>query len=116
MILLILKPHRTLYLRRGIDERTQGIAGEGIVVAACIHVLELTRLVEASLRIDALKQEALDLIGCIQRITMLPMQLVRELLQQSADVGTVSRSGLVDDFSEDEHLTRAEDIRRSPVE
>ena len=62
MVLLILKTHRPLHLCGRIDELTQRIARQRVIVAALIHILERPRLVEAPLGVDPLKQEAFNLV------------------------------------------------------
>ena len=41
VILLVLESHRALHFGRGIDEGAQRIAGQRVIVAAGVHVLEL---------------------------------------------------------------------------
>src|SRR5262249_58358312 len=68
VVLLILESHRALHLGGGIDEGAQRIAGQRVIVAAGIYILELAGFVVAALGIRSLKEEALNLVGRIQRV------------------------------------------------
>src|SRR5438128_1128517 len=108
MVLLVLEAHGALHFRRSVNELAQRIERQHMIVAAGIDELKLARLVEAPLRIAAREQEALNLVGRIQRVAALLVELVRIALQHAADVAGVERSVLVDDRAEYQHLAIAE--------
>ena len=61
-----------------------------MIVPTGIDELELTRLVEMPLRIFAGKQEALNLVGRVQRVAVLVVLLFGEGLQQAARVADMT--------------------------
>ena len=71
MVLLVLEAQRALHLGRGVDEGAQRIAGQRVIVAAGVHIVEALLLGKVLLRIHALEQEALNLVRGIQRVTVL---------------------------------------------
>ena len=77
MVLLVLEAHRALHFGGGVDERAQRIAGQRVVVAAGVDVFELAGLVVAPLGVRALEQEAFDLVGGVQRVAFVLVQLCR---------------------------------------
>src|SRR5712664_1613845 len=115
VILLVLEAHRPLHFRGRVDERTQRIAGEGMVVASGVHVVKCIRLMITTLRVRALKQEAFNLIRGIQRVALFLVQVAREALQKAANVGSIGRAVLVDDVTKNKNLASAKDVRRRPV-
>jgi len=114
VILLVLEAHRPLHFRGRIDERTQWITREGMIVASGVHVVKCIRLMITTLRVRALKQEAFNLIRGIQRV---PFFLYKspEALQKAANVGSIGRAVLVDDVTKNKNLASAKDVRRRPV-
>ena len=116
MVLLVFKAHRALNLSGRVDELTQRIARQRVVVAALVDIHELARLVVVPLGVDALEQEALNLVGGIQGVAVLRILLIGKLLQDAADIRRVRAAVLVDHFAEDQDLARSEHIRRRPVE
>ena len=115
MILLILEPHRALHFGARVDKRPQRIARQRMVVAAGVHVFELTRLVVAALGILAVEKKSFNLVCRIQRVAFPFVQLVRISLERSANVRAIRRTVLVDHLAKHENLARAEHIRRRPV-
>ena len=71
VVLLVLESHRALHFGAGIDERAQRIAGQRVIVAAGVDVLETLRLVIVALRIGALEKKSLNFVGRIQRVALL---------------------------------------------
>src|SRR5439155_18556207 len=65
VIFLIGKAHGALHLGYRVDEATQRIARQRVVVAALIHKLELAKGAIGALGIAAAEQEALDFISGI---------------------------------------------------
>ena len=114
MILLILEAHGALHFGGGVDERAQRIAGQRVIVAAGVDVLELAGFVIVALGVGALEQEAFNFVGGVERVALLLVQLVGVALEHAANVGGVGRAVLVDDFAEDQHLAGAEDVGRTP--
>src|SRR5580658_4518214 len=115
MVLLVLKAHRALHFGNRIDEVAQRVAGQGVIVAAGVDVLERAGLVVAPFGIEAFKEEALDLAGRVERVAFLRITFVGELLERAANVTGKRPSLAVEDVAEDEHLPRPEDVRRSPI-
>ncbi len=116
VILLVLEAHRALHFRRAVDELPQIVARQRVVVAARVHILELAGLVVVPLRVHALEQEPFDFVGRVQRVALLLVQPLREVLQHPADVARVRAAVLVDHLAEHQHLARTEVVRRRPVE
>src|SRR3984885_7023153 len=115
MILLILEAHRTLHLGRRVDELPQRIARQRVIIPPLIHILEAASLVIRTLGVHPLKQEPFNLVRRIQRITLLVEQLLRELLQNAANIRAIRSTVLIDHLAEHHHLARAKNIRRHPV-
>ena len=115
VILFVLESHRALHFRGRIDEGAQRIAGQRMIVAAGVHVFELAGLVVGALGVRSIEQEALDLIGGVEGIAVLFVQLVAKQLQHAADVGGVGLAVLIDDLAKNEYFARPENIGRPPV-
>jgi hypothetical protein len=116
MVLLVREAHRALRFGRRVDELTQRVTRQGVVVAAGADVLEASGLVVPTLRIAAAEQEPLDLVGRVADRAVLRVQLVRVRAQQRAHVGVITRAILLAHLAEHEHLARPEYVRRQPVE
>ena len=108
MVLLVLEAQRALHLGRRVDERAQRVAGQRVIVAAGVHVVEALLLEEVLLRIHALEQEALDLVRGVQRVAVLRELLLGKLLQHAAHIGRIGRAALVDHVRKHQHLAAAE--------
>ena len=116
MVFLILESHRPLDFRGGIDKLAQRVARQRMVIASLVHILEGLGVVVLTLRVNPVKQKALDLVGCIQRIAVFLVHLLRELLEDAANVRAIRSARLLDHVAEDQHLARPEYIRGCPVE
>ena len=97
VVLFVLEAHGALHFGGGVDESAQRIAGQRVVVAAGVDVLELAGLVVVSLGVGALEEEAFDFVGGVERVAVLLDRLVGERLQHAANVGGVGLAILVDD-------------------
>src|SRR5579862_7566237 len=115
MIFLILKTHRPLHFRTGIDESAQNITGQRVIVAARVYILELAGLVIAALRVGPLKQKTLNFVGGVQRVTLLLVEVIRIGFQNASDVSTVRCPAFVDDIAEHQHFAGSKDVRRTPI-
>ena len=71
VILLVLEAHGALHFGGAVDERAQGVAGQRVVVAAGVHVVELAGLVVVALGVGTLEEEALDLVGGVEGVALL---------------------------------------------
>src|ERR1051326_5676895 len=116
MVFFVLEAHGALHFRCGVNELAQRISGQGMIVTAGVHVLEFAGLVIAALSVHSLKQKSLNLIGCIQRVAVLFMELIGIKLEDAADIGSIRCAVLVDDIPKDQSLARTKDVCRSPVE
>src|SRR5580704_1578252 len=87
-----------------------------MVITASVDVLELSRLVVMPLGVLSFEKKALDLVGSVEGVTLLLVELVGVTLQDAANVASVRRAVLVDDVPEDQHLPGAENVRWSPIE
>jgi len=87
-----------------------------VVVAAGVDVFKFARVVEALLGIDAGEEEALNLVGGVQRQAFFGKLGVGVLLEHAAEIARIRLAILVDDRAEDQHLAGAEDVGRHPVE
>src|SRR5579871_2064630 len=116
MVLLVFEAHRPLNLSRRIDELTQRIARQRVIVPALVDILERTRLMVATLSIDTLKQKSFNLVGCVQRITLGLIELRRELFQNAANVRAIRGAVLIDHLAEYHHLACAKHVSWNPVE
>ena len=86
-----------------------------MIVAARVDVLEAAGLMESAFSIDTLEEEPFDFVRGVQGVALIAVQLVGVLLEDASQVGAVGLAVFVDDFAEDEHLTRAEDVGGRPV-
>ena len=77
MVLLVLEAHGALHFGAAVDEQAQRIAGQRVVVAAGVDVLELAGLVIVPLGVRALEEEAFDFVGRVQRVAVLFVQALR---------------------------------------
>ena len=57
VVLLVLEAHGALHFGGGVDERAQRIAGQGVIIAAGIHVFELAGFVIARSASGPLKRK-----------------------------------------------------------
>src|SRR5690242_11748309 len=64
---------------------------------------------------DPIKEESLDFIGGVERVTLLLVEAVRIAFQDAPDVSGIRRAILVDDVTEDENLARTKNVRRGPI-
>jgi hypothetical protein len=115
VVLLILEAHGPLDFRAAIDKVAQRIARQRVIVPARVHIFKLAGLMIMPLRVRAVKDEAFDFVGRIQRVAALLVQALRIPLQNSANIGAVRGAVLIDHLAEDHHLAGAEDIARAPV-
>src|SRR6185312_10671037 len=115
MILLILESHRALHFRGCIDESAQRIAGQRVIVAAGVYVIEFGGLVITTLRVRSFEQEAFDFVGGIKRESFVFVKSLRPLLKHAANVGGVRGSAFVDHVAKDQNLSGTEDVSRRPV-
>jgi hypothetical protein len=76
VVLLVLEAHGALHFGRGVDELAQGIERQDVVVAAGVDELELAGLVVALLGVFAGEEEALNLVGGVERVLLLLVELV----------------------------------------
>src|SRR6476659_5151258 len=116
MVLLVLKSHGALHFGGCVDERAQKIAGQRMVVAAGVDVLELAGLVVMALSVGSLEQETLDFISGVQGVALFVVKPGRETLQHTPDVARVRGAILVDDFPEDQDFAATEEVGGRPVE
>src|SRR6185312_17352594 len=68
------------------------------------------------LGVESVEQEAFDLVGGIQRVSMFFVEGVGIALEHAAHVSGVAVSTLVDDFAEDQYLAGSENVGRGVVE
>jgi len=116
VVLLVLETHRALHFRGGVDELAERVTGERVVVTALVDVLEGASLVVVTLGVDAIEEEALNLIGGVERVSVLLKLLLGEVLEDATKIAGVVPTVLVDHLAEDEDLAGAEDVGGSPVE
>jgi hypothetical protein len=76
VILLVLKTHRALHFRGGVDKRAQRIARKRVIISAGIDIFKLAGFVVAGLRVHAVEQKALDLVRSVERVTFLLVQFI----------------------------------------
>ena len=89
MVLFVLEAHRALYLCGGVDELAERVAGQRMIVAAVIDILEAAGLVEVALSIDAVEEEAFDLVGRVQGVAAGVVHLLGEALQHAAQIPSI---------------------------
>src|SRR5262249_14708315 len=116
VVLLVLEAHGALNLCGGVDEGAQEVTRQGVVVAAGVDVLKLQSFVIMALGVGAFEEEALNLVGGIEGVTIIVVKLISESLEHAADIAGVGRAILVDNLAENEHFAASEVIGRSPVE
>ena len=115
VIFLVLETHGSLDFGGGINKRAQRIAGERVVVTAGIDVFEFAGLVVVPLRVLALEKESFDFVGGVEGVAFFLVEIVSVTFQDSANVGRVRRTVLVDHMSKDKHFARPKHIRRRPI-
>jgi len=71
VVLFVLEAHGALHFRSVLNECAQGISRQRVVVTARDHILELLVLVVLALGVRALKEEALDFVGGVERVLFL---------------------------------------------
>ena len=81
MVLLVLEAHRALHFGDGVDELAQRVAGQRVVVAAGVDVLEVAGFVVAALGVEALEEEAFDFVGGVERVAVLGEAARRRILE-----------------------------------
>ena len=74
MVLLVLKAHRALHFSGGVDESSQRIARQRMIVAAGVDVFELPAFVIVALGVGPLEQEAFNFVGGVERVPLLLVQ------------------------------------------
>src|SRR6266849_8730730 len=115
VIFFILEAHGALHFGAGVDKGAQRIAGERVVVAAGVDVLELSGFVVMALGVGALEEEAFDFVGGVEGVALFFVQRFGIALEQAANVGAVGRAILINDFAEHENFAVAEIIGGGPV-
>ena len=116
VVFFVLEAHGALHFGGGVNKGAQRIAGQRMVVAAGIDVLELASFVIAALGVRSLEQETFNLVGRVERVALLLVQHLGVALQHATNVGCIRRPTLVDDFAEYQHFAGTENIRRAPIE
>ena len=89
MILFILKAHRALHFSRGVDKRSQQIAGQRMVVAAGVYVLEPACVVIMAFGVSSLKEKTLNFVGRVKCVVFILIERSRVALQQPTNVRRV---------------------------
>src|SRR5690242_5232233 len=116
MVFFVLEAHRALYFSSGVDERTQRITGQRVIVAAGIDVLEPASLVKMALGVGALEQETFYLVSSVECVALLLVQFVGVILEHATNVAGIRTTALVDDFTKHQNFAGAENVGRRPVE
>ena len=70
----------------------------------------------AALGVRALKEEAFDLVGRVERITFLLVEIGRKSFQEAANISAIRFSTFIDYIAEDEHLAGTKHISWRPIE
>ena len=112
MVLLVLEAHGALHFGGRVDEAAQRIAGQRMVVAAGVDVVELAGLMIVALGILAIEDETFDFVGGVEGVALGVVQVVGVGLEDAADIGGVGRAVLVDDVAEDQDFAVAEVVGR----
>src|ERR1700735_3109920 len=115
MVFLVLETHGTLHFGSGVDELTERVTRERMIVSALVDVLELASLMVGALGVDTIKEEALDLIRSVQRIAIPGKLLIGEILQDSTDVARVVGAIFVNYFAKYENLARTKNVGWGPI-
>src|SRR5271157_1749550 len=87
-----------------------------MVVSAGVHIIELAGLVMLLLGVFSLEDKALDFVGGVERVALGCAQFSSKSLQNTANVGGVGLSILVDDIAKHQHFAGTEYVGRSPIE
>src|SRR5437879_13922874 len=95
MVFLVLEAHGPLHFGSRVDERTQRIAGQRVIVSAGVDVLELAGFVIAALGIGPFEQEAFELVGGVESVALLFMEFGCEFLPDAAIVSALRLSTFV---------------------
>src|SRR5579871_3685994 len=94
----------------------QGVDAERRYNETGIYVFEFAGFVIAALGVNALKQEALNFIGGVERVAFFLVHLLGKNFERAANIGAIRRAALVNDFAKDQHFAGAKNIRWRPVE
>src|SRR5258708_29464947 len=87
-----------------------------MIVAAGVDVLEALRFVITALRVCAFEEKAFNLVGRIQGIALLVVEVVGIVLEHAANVGREGLAVLGDDVAEDQGLAGPQNVGWYPVE
>jgi len=68
VVFFILKAHSTLDFGGGVDESAERVAGERVVVATCVDVLEFSVFVVVALGVSSLEKKAFNFVGGVERV------------------------------------------------
>ena len=92
-----------------------GIAGQRVVVAAGVDVLELAGFVKPAFGVEAFKEKTLDFVGGVERVAFLCITFVGEFLERAANVAGKRLAIAIEDVGEDQHLSGPENVGRAPI-
>jgi hypothetical protein len=81
-----------------------------VIVSAGIDVIEAFRFVKVLLGVDAVEDEALDLVCRVEFVAVFFVMGRRIIRENATDVGGEGRAVLIDDRSENERFTGTEDV------
>src|SRR5215469_584191 len=116
MILLILESHGALHLGRGVNEFTEWVQWQRMIVAAGIDKLELASFVKAPFGVSPGEKEAFDLVCRVECVALLSKEFVRVRLQYATQITGVGFAVLINDGAEDDYFSRAENVGGYPIE
>src|SRR5947208_52252 len=87
-----------------------------MIIPASVHILELPCFMITALGICPTKQKSLNFICCIQCVAIFFVQGAGKALEDAANICRVRGPALIDHVPENQHLTRAKDVSRCPIE
>src|SRR5277367_4053817 len=116
MIFFVLESHGALDFGGGVNKSAQRIAGQRMVVATGVDVIEFSGFVVASFGVRAIEEETFDFVGRVQRVAVLLVRFVSEGFQHATNIGAVGRAVFIDDLAEDQNFAGAENVGGSVVE
>src|SRR2546427_1732761 len=115
MVLFILKAHGALHFGGSVDERSQRIARQRVIVAARVDILKFSRFVVTALGVGPGKEKPLDFVGGVERVAFFLVKSVGVALQDPANVGGVRRTVFVNHVTEDQDFAGTKHIGGRPI-
>src|SRR4029077_2523605 len=87
-----------------------------MIVAAGVHIFEFSGFVVTTFGVSALKEEALNFIGGVERVTFFLIHVLGKNFERAANISAIRRAALVNHFTEYKDFAGTENVRWRPIE